>query len=200
VGAGNVVAIQGRGQHILKSATLSSTKNCWPFSSMMFQASPMVKVAIEPSYPSDLGALVKGLKLLNRADRFVEYNVSQRGEHVLAAAVEIHLEGCIKDLEERFAKVKLLVSDPLVSFKETVEGEGAGLIESLKAPQDVVERTTPNGRCTVRVQVLRLPNALTKVLEESEQLLGQIIEGKTAKRDGVLDPKLSQDDGDCCCS
>jgi ribosome assembly protein 1 len=66
----------------------------------------------------------------------------------------------------------------------------------LKAPQDIVERTTPNGRCTVRVQVLRLPNALTKVLEESEQLLGQIIEGKTAKRDGVLDPRLSQDDGD----
>ncbi|KAL6637528.1 hypothetical protein ACP70R_025100 [Stipagrostis hirtigluma subsp. patula] len=196
VSAGNVVAIQGLGQHILKSATLSSTKNCWPFSSMMFQASPMLKVAIEPSNPSDLGALVKGLKLLNRADPFVEYTVSQRGEHVLAAAGEIHLERCIKDLEERFAKVKLLVSDPLVSFKETIEGEGVGLIESLKAPQEFVERTTPNGRCTVRVQVLRLPNALTKVLEESEQLLGQIIEGKTAKRDGVLDPRLSQDDGD----
>ncbi|KAK3149831.1 hypothetical protein QOZ80_3AG0223570 [Eleusine coracana subsp. coracana] len=196
VGAGNVVAIQGLGQHILKSATLSSTKNCWPFSSMMFQASPMLKVAIEPSNPSDLVALVKGLKLLNRADPFVEYNVSQRGEHVLAAAGEIHLERCIKDLEERFAKVKLMVSAPLVSFKETIEGEGVGIMESLKAPQDFVERTTPNGRCTVRVQVLRLPNALTKVLEESEQLFGQIIEGKTAKRDGVLDPRLSQDDGD----
>jgi ribosome assembly protein 1 len=196
VGAGNVVAIQGLGQHILKSATLSSTKNCWPFSSMMFQASPMLKVAIEPSNPSDLGSLVKGLKFLNRADPFVEYNVSQRGEHVLAAAGEIHLERCIKDLEERFAKVKLVVSDPLVSFRETVEGEGAGLIESLKVPQDIVERTTPNSRCTVRVQVLRIPNALTKVLEESEQLLGQIIDGKTAKRDGVLDPRLSQDDGD----
>jgi len=196
VAAGNVVAIQGLGQHILKSATLSSTKNCWPFSSMMFQASPMLKVAIEPSNPADLGALVKGLRLLNRADPFVEYTVSQRGEHVLAAAGEIHLERCIKDLEERFSKVKLVVSDPLVSFKETIEGEGASLVESLKNPQEFVERTTPNGRCTVRVQVLRLPNALTKVLEESEQLLGQIIDGKTAKRDGVLDPRLSQEDGD----
>ncbi|KAJ1294366.1 hypothetical protein BS78_01G140900 [Paspalum vaginatum] len=196
VGAGNVVAIQGLGQHILKSATLSSTKNCWPFSSMMFQASPMLKVAIEPSNPADLGALVKGLKLLNRADPFVEYTVSQRGEHVLAAAGEIHLERCIKDLEERFSKVKLVVSDPLVSFKETIEGEGVSLVESLKAPQEFVERTTPNGRCTVRVQVFRLPNALTKVLEESEQLLGQIIDGKTAKRVGVLDPRLSNEDGD----
>ncbi|CAL4926445.1 unnamed protein product [Urochloa decumbens] len=196
VGAGNVVAIQGLGQQILKSATLSSTKSCWPFSSMMFQASPMLKVAIEPSNPADLGGLVKGLKLLNRADPFVEYTVTQRGEHVLAAAGEIHLERCIKDLEERFAKVKLVVSEPLVSFKETIEGEGVGLVERLKAPQEFVERATPNGRCTVRVQVLRLPDALTKVLEESEQLIGQIIEGKTAKRDGVLDPRLSQDDGD----
>ncbi|CAN6298412.1 unnamed protein product [Urochloa humidicola] len=195
VGAGNVVAIQGLGQQILKSATLSSTKSCWPFSSMMFQASPMLKVAIEPSNPADLGGLVKGLKLLNRADPFVEYTVTQRGEHVLAAAGEIHLERCIKDLEERFAKVKLLVSEPLVSFKETIEGEGVA-VERLKAPQEFAERTTPNGRCTVRVQVLRLPDGLTKVLEESEQLIGQIIEGKIAKRDGVLDPRLSQDDGD----
>uniref|UniRef100_A0A453LPX7 Tr-type G domain-containing protein n=1 Tax=Aegilops tauschii subsp. strangulata TaxID=200361 RepID=A0A453LPX7_AEGTS len=145
VSAGNVVAIQGLGQHILKSATLSSTKNCWPFSSMMFQ---------------------------------------------------VHLERCKKDLEERFAKVKLVVSDPLVSFKETIEGEGAGLLEGLKAPHAFVERTTPNGRCTVRVQVLRLPNALTKVLQESDQLLGQIMEGKTAKRSVMLNPQISQDDCD----
>lgn len=196
VSAGNVVAIQGLGQHILKSATLSSTKNCWPFSSMMFQVSPMLKVAIEPSNPTDLAALVKGIKLLNRADPFVEYTVSHRGEHILAAAGEIHLERCKKDLEERFAKVKLIVSDPLVSFKETIEGEGVGLLEGLKAPHMFVERTTPNGRCTVRVQVLRLPNALTKVLQESDQLIGQIIEGKTAKKNVMLNPQISQDDCD----
>lgn len=196
VSAGNVVAIQGLGQHILKSATLSSTKNCWPFSSMMFQVSPMLKVAIEPSNPTDLAALVKGIKLLNRADPFVEYTVSHRGEHILAAAGEIHLERCKKDLEERFAKVKLIVSDPLVSFKETIEGEGVVLLEGLKAPHAFVERTTPNGRCTVRVQVLRLPNALTKVLQESDQLIGQIIEGKTAKKNVMLNPQISQDDCD----
>ncbi|GJN21248.1 hypothetical protein PR202_gb08709 [Eleusine coracana subsp. coracana] len=178
VAAGNVVAIQGLGQHVLKSATLSSTKNCWPFSSMMFQVSPMLKVAVEPSNPSDLGALVKGLKLLNQADPFVEYTISQRGEHVLAAAGAVHLERCINDLQERFAKVQLVVSNPLVSFKETIQGEGAGLMGSLKVPSGVVERSTRNGRFTVRVQVIRVPIALTKVLEESEELLGQIIVGK----------------------
>ncbi|KAF8686616.1 hypothetical protein HU200_043442 [Digitaria exilis] len=177
VAAGNVVAIQGLGQHVLKSATLSSTKNCWPFSSMTFQVSPMLKVAVEPSKPTDLGALVKGLKLLNQADPLVVYTVSQRGEHVLAAAGQVHLERCIKDLQDRFAKVQLEVSKPLVSFRETIQGEDVGMMGSMKVEQRFAERSTPNGRFTVRVQVSRLPSALTKVLAESEELLGQIIEG-----------------------
>jgi len=109
------------------------------------------------------------------------YTVSQRGEHVLAAAGEVHLERCIKDLEERFAKVQLEVSKPLVSFKETIQGESVSSRGSMKAQQGFVERTTPNGRFTVRVQVIRLPDALTKVLAESEELLGQIIDGESSQ-------------------
>lgn len=179
--AGNIVAIRGLGQHILKSATLSSTKNCWPFSSLMFQVSPTLRVAIEPSDPTDMSALMKGLRLLNHADPFVEVSVSARGEHVLAAAGEVHLERCIKDLKERFARVSLEVSPPLVSYKETIQGEVTDLLDNLKALSgslDYIERKTPNGRCCVRVRVLKLPPALTKVLDESADLLGDIIGGK----------------------
>ncbi|KAJ6795976.1 elongation factor-like GTPase 1 isoform X1 [Iris pallida] len=130
---GNVVAIQGLGQHILKSATLSSTRNCWPFSIMMFQVAPTLRVAIEPSDPADMGALMKGLRLLNRANPFVEVTFSSRGEQVLAAAGEVHLERCIKDLKEIFAKVSLEVSPPLVFYRESVEGEGTTFLDNLKA-------------------------------------------------------------------
>ncbi|CAI9774540.1 unnamed protein product [Fraxinus pennsylvanica] len=180
--AGNIVAIRGLGQHILKSATLSSTINCWPFSSMVFQVSPTLKVAIEPSDPADMGALMKGLRLLNRADPFVEVNFSSRGEHVLSAAGEVHLERCIKDLKERFAKVSLEVSPPLVSYKETIEGEITNPLEYLKllsGSSEYVEKTTPNGRCVIRVQVMKLPTLLTKLLEESSELLRDIIGGKS---------------------
>ncbi|KAL6345495.1 hypothetical protein AAG906_017216 [Vitis piasezkii] len=169
--AGNIVAIRGLGQHILKSATLSSTKNCWPFSSLVFQ----------PSDPTDMGALMKGLRLLNRADPFVEVSVSARGEHVLAAAGEVHLERCIKDLKDRFARVSLEVSPPLVPYKETIQGEVSDLLENLKSLSgslDYIERKTPNGRCCVRVQVLKLPPSLTKVLDKSADLLRDIIGGK----------------------
>lgn len=179
--AGNIVAIKGLGQHILKTATLSSSRNCWPFSSMMFQVSPTLKVALEPSEPADMGALMKGLRLLNRADPFVEVTVSSRGEHVLAAAGEVHLERCIKDLKERFAKVSLKVSPPLVSYRETIEGEGSNTFDDprfLNVNSDNVEKTTPNGRCTVRVRVLKLPASLTKLLDESSDTLEKIIGGK----------------------
>ncbi|KAK1416537.1 hypothetical protein QVD17_32328 [Tagetes erecta] len=182
--AGNIVAIRGLGQHILKSATLSSTKNCWPFSSMTFQVSPTLKVAIEPSDPVDMAALMKGLRLLNRADPFVEVSVSARGEHVLAAAGEVHLERCIKDLKERFAKVNLEISPPLVSFRETIEGESLNPLDKLKSltvNSNYIEKTTPNGRCTVRVNVLKLPDALTKLLDESSDLLEDIIAGKAIR-------------------
>lgn len=35
-------------------------------------------------------------------------------------AGEVHLETCIKDLRERFARVELTVSPPLVAFRESV--------------------------------------------------------------------------------
>ncbi|KAK9063997.1 hypothetical protein SSX86_017869 [Deinandra increscens subsp. villosa] len=182
--AGNIVAIRGLGQHILKSATLSSTKNCWPFSSMTFQVSPTLKVAIEPSDPVDMAALMRGLRLLNRADPFVEVSVSARGEHVLAAAGEVHLERCIKDLKERFAKVNLEISPPLVSFRETIEGESLNPFDKLKSltgNSNYIEKTTPNGRCTVRVHILKLPDALTKLLDDSSDLLEDIIAGKAIR-------------------
>ncbi|KAJ3674799.1 hypothetical protein LUZ60_005415 [Juncus effusus] len=171
--AGNLVAIQGLGQHILKNATLSTSKNCYPFSSMNFQVTPTLRVAVEPKDPADMSALMKGLRLLNRADPFVEITVSSRGEQVISAAGEVHLERCVKDLEERFAKIKLVVSRPLVSFKETIEGEGGNSVEKL----------TPNGRCVVTVQVLKLPSGLTKVLEENGDLLGEVLKGKMGNKE-----------------
>jgi ribosome assembly protein 1 len=128
-----------------------------------------------------MAALMKGLCLLNRADLFVEVSVSARGEHVLAAAGEVHLERCIKDLKDGFAKVDLVVSPPLVSFRETIEGETLNPFDRFKTltgSSNFIERVTPNGRCTVRVYIMKLPEALTKLLDESSDLLEDIIDGK----------------------
>lgn len=182
VSAGNLVAIRGLGQHILKTGTLTTTPFCWPFKSMTYQAAPIMRVAIEPSDPVDIGALTRGLRLLNRADPFVEVSISGTGEHVIAAAGEVHLERCIKDLKERFARVELEVSAPLVAFKETIEMEGisSGELSRSTSLSEVVEKSTANGRCTVRVHATRLPPALTEVLDESTDILQRVIEGNAS--------------------
>lgn len=66
VPAGNVLALSGLETTILKSATLSSSPACLPLAPMTFQAAPIVRVALEPSCPTDMAALTQGLKLLNR--------------------------------------------------------------------------------------------------------------------------------------
>jgi translation elongation factor EF-G len=50
VTSGNVLAIGGLDTCILKCATLSTTLNCRPFASMMFQAAPIVQVNFNPKY------------------------------------------------------------------------------------------------------------------------------------------------------
>ncbi|CAI5532671.1 unnamed protein product [Closterium sp. Naga37s-1] len=149
VPAGSCVAIKGLEACILKSATVSSTPYCQPFASMVFQAAPIVRVAIEPEDPRHLHLLTRGLRLLNRADPFVEVVLARSGEHVVGAAGEVHLERCIKDLQERFARIKLVVSKPIVSFRETIAptgyATGSGCESAFVFPTTVLTVTTTPG-------------------------------------------------------
>merc|ERR1712098_191906 len=48
--------------------------------------------------------------------------IEESGEHIIAGAGELHLEICLKDLEEDHAGIPIKVSEPVVSYRETVEG------------------------------------------------------------------------------
>lgn len=120
VPAGNIVGIVGLHEHVLKTATLSSTLACPSLTKMPYQAKPIVRVAVEPEDPRNFAALEAGLQRLYRSDPTVEVQVQETGEHVIVALGELHLERCIKDLKERFAKVAVRVSEPLVGFRESI--------------------------------------------------------------------------------
>src|SRR3954465_11488610 len=90
---------------------------------MKFSVSPVVRVAVEPRNPADLPKLVEGLKRLAKSDPLVLCTVEESGEHIVAGAGELHLEICLKDLEEDHAQIPLKVSDPVVSYRETVTTE-----------------------------------------------------------------------------
>jgi len=88
---------------------------------MKFSVSPVVRVAVECKNPADLPKLVEGLKRLSKSDPLVQIEITETGEHIISGAGELHLEICIKDLQEDFMKgAQLIVSQPVVSFTETV--------------------------------------------------------------------------------
>ena len=76
---------------------------------MKFSVSPVVRVAVEAKNPSDLPKLVEGLKRLAKSDPMVQCTIEESGEHIVAGAGELHLEICLKDLEEDHAAIPLKV-------------------------------------------------------------------------------------------
>ncbi|KAJ4491631.1 hypothetical protein C8J55DRAFT_504709 [Lentinula edodes] len=80
---------------------------------------PIVRLSLLPALPGDLPALLRGLRILEQADPCVETFQMDGGEWVIGGAGELHLERCLKDLRERFAKVEIHASKPIVPFRET---------------------------------------------------------------------------------
>merc|ERR1711893_501059 len=92
---------------------------------MKFSVSPVVRVAVQCKNPADLPKLVEGLKRLSKSDPMVQIFSEESGEHIIAGAGELHLEICLKDLEEDHACVPIVKSDPVVSYRETVSEESS---------------------------------------------------------------------------
>ena len=89
---------------------------------MKYSVSPVVRVAVEPKNASDLPKLVEGLKKLSKSDPLVLCYTEESGEHIIAGCGELHVEICLKDLVEEYAKCEIKKSDPVVTYKETVIG------------------------------------------------------------------------------
>eukprot|EP01010_Urceolus_cornutus_P003859 NODE_56_length_2725_cov_785.001495_g46_i0.p1 GENE.NODE_56_length_2725_cov_785.001495_g46_i0~~NODE_56_length_2725_cov_785.001495_g46_i0.p1 ORF type:complete len:842 (+),score=197.57 NODE_56_length_2725_cov_785.001495_g46_i0:111-2636(+) len=123
---GNLVGLVGVDQFIIKTATLTEedAKEAHPLKDMKYSVSPVVRVAVEPKNPADLPKLVEGLKRLSKSDPLVQCSIEETGEHIVAGAGELHLEICLKDLQEDFMGVELRISEPVVSFRESISVAG----------------------------------------------------------------------------
>ncbi|WFD33501.1 translation elongation factor 2 [Malassezia cuniculi] len=123
--AGNIIGLVGVDQFLLKSGTLASSETAHNMRVMKFSVSPVVQVAVEVKNANDLPKLVEGLKRLSKSDPCVQSWIAESGEHIVAGAGELHLEICLKDLEEDHAGIPLKISDPVVGYRETVQAESS---------------------------------------------------------------------------
>jgi len=124
VPCGNTVGVVGVDQFILKTGTIADNEAAHNIRVMKYSVSPVVQQSVRPKNPQDLPKLVEGLKRLSKSDPIVQCQSNEAGEHIVAGAGELHLEICLKDLEEDFMKgTPIVKGDPVVSFRETVTAE-----------------------------------------------------------------------------
>lgn len=120
VPCGNICGLVGVDQFIIKTGTITTFAGAHNMRQMKFSVSPVVRVAVDCKNPADLPKLVEGLKRLAKSDPMVQISTEESGEHIIAGAGELHLEICLKDLEEDHACIPIKTSDPVVSYRETV--------------------------------------------------------------------------------
>jgi elongation factor 2 len=170
VPCGNTVALVGLDQFITKNATLAEEKHedAFTIKAMKFSVSPVVRVAVEPKQASDLPKLVEGLKRLAKSDPMVQCHIEETGEHIIAGAGELHLEICLKDLQDDFmGGAPIRVSPPVVSFRETVSATSDHIVMS----------KSPNKHNRIYLQARPMEEGLAEAIDD----------GKIGPRD---DPKI----------
>merc|ERR1719323_1714771 len=104
----------------MKQGTIATAEDAHCIKVMKYSVSPVVRVAVEVKNASDLPKLVEGLRKLSKSDPLVVCTTEESGEHVIAGCGELHVEICLKDLREEYAQCDFAVSDPVVSYRETV--------------------------------------------------------------------------------
>merc|ERR1712168_584081 len=158
VPAGNICGLVGVDQFLVKTGTITTFKDAHNMEVMKFSVSPVVRVAVEPKNPADLPKLVEGLKRLAKSDPMVQCMIEESGEHIVAGAGELHLEICLKDLEEDHACIPLKKSDPVVSYRETVSEESSIMCLS----------KSPNKHNRIFMKAINMPDGLSEDIEKGD--------------------------------
>jgi len=74
VPCGNIVALVGVDDVIIKTATITSNPESHNIKSMKYSVSPVVRVAVSAKHPQELPKLIKGLLMLKKSDPLVQIN------------------------------------------------------------------------------------------------------------------------------
>ncbi len=191
VTAGNIFAIGGLEGKVLRNATIcapssmglepeGSSDGVVNLAGVVMQAAPIVRVALEPENPADISKLVEGLRLLNQSDPCVEVLVQETGEHVILTAGELHLERCLRDLRERFAKCPISASEAIVPFRETaVKGEEMPPAKGIDGTRGAFSAASVSSIVSLRIRCALLPTKVTEFLQSHGSTINTLLRDQT---------------------
>jgi len=156
---GNTCALVGIDKYLIKTGTLCSDDAAYPIRDMKYSVSPIVRVAVTSKKPGDLPKLVEGLKRLSKSDPLVQITMDKdTGENIIAGAGELHLEICVNDLRDFMSGIEIVVTEPVVSYRETIVGT---------LTQTVLSKS-PNKHNRLYVIAEPMPDGLQTDIEEGK--------------------------------
>ena len=151
--AGNISAVTGLRDAVVGS-TVSSIKGMAPFESIKHSSEPVVTVAIEAKNMKDLPKLVEVLRQVSKEDPTLRISINEEtGEHLISGMGELHLE-IIAHKIERDKNVEITTSEPIVIYRETVQGHAGP-----------VEGKSPNRHNRFYFEVERLPDEVIALIK-----------------------------------
>ena len=164
ISAGNIVAVTGLDTAKAgETAVDVSQKNVMvPFEHLGRVSEPVVTVVVEPAEPKDLARLAAAMDRLTVEDPDLSVTFSgETGEYLLSGMGELHLEIATKSLQEHIGGAGVIVSEPLVSYRETVAS--AGKVSMSK---------TTDGKSAFWIQNKPLTKKTSGLLEQGKSVHG----------------------------
>jgi len=136
VSCGNVVSLVGIDDCILKTATVTSLSTAHNFFTMKYSVSPVVRVAVLMAQTAHLSRFQQALSKLSKTDPLVVCGTDpSTGENFIAGSGELHVEICLSVLRSFLPQgADLRVSQPVVTFAETIQSSSDGTICLGKSP------------------------------------------------------------------
>jgi elongation factor 2 len=158
--AGNIAALLGldlaRAGETLVDITHKDVM--MPFERIKYVSEPVVTVALEPKHPKDLPRLVDVMQRLAVEDPNLMATINnETGEYLLSGMGELHLEIACKFLKDYSGGLEVLMSKPIVVYRESVLGQGVSAMSK-----------SPNKHNRFRVQVEPLDERVIELIDKGE--------------------------------
>jgi elongation factor 2 len=180
--AGNIAAVTGI-RSAAAGVTVTSDKDMIPYEEIRHYSEPVVTVAVEPISMQDLPKFIDALRTLAKADASLQVTTNQEtGEALLAGMGELHLEITTYRIEEE-QKIKVKVSEPIVVYREAINGNNVG---------HPFEGKSPNRHNRFYIEVEMLPQNVIDALRAGQFREGTI-RTKDAKEIGFQFADLGMD-------
>lgn len=129
-----------------------------PFERIKYVSEPVMTVAVEPKNPSDLSRLLEAMYRLSIEDPNLLTTVnSETGEYLLSGMGDLHLEIAVKFLKEYAGGAEIIISQPIVVYREGVERKGT-----------IATANSPNKQNKFVAQVGLLEERSKELIEKGE--------------------------------